>query len=230
MCFAGCKSHIRHGHNNQSGTLSLFWKNKKPMENENHAPARPRRRRRSIIIFVVVSLINVGLLALLWTQLLTPAQSPVSGKSTVNDPLVGHPAPAFALAALNTPTGKSTTLSLDNLKGKAIVLNVWASWCAPCNQEAPMLQAAWKQALAQGKNVVFLGIDFQDSSQDALAFLHKYGINYPNVLDATGSVSIDYGVTQVPETIFINSKGTIVSAVRQELTAQQLQSNLKLIT
>ena len=83
---------------------------------------------------------------------------------------------------------------------------------------------------AEGKNVVFLGIDFQDSRSDALTFMHKYGISYPNVLDASGSVSIDYGVTGVPETIFINSRGVVVSAVRQELTAQALQSNLKLIT
>jgi len=203
------------------------------MENENQAPTplpgHKNRRKSSIIIFVVVSLLNVGLLALLWTQLLTPAQSPTAGKTTSADPLIGHPAPAFTLAALNTPA-RNATLSLKNLNGKAIVLNVWASWCVPCNQEAPMLQAAWKQAQAQGKNVVFLGIDFQDSSSDALTFLHKYRINYPNVLDATGSVSIDYGVTGVPETIFINSKGTVVSTVRQELTPQALQSNLKLIT
>ena len=198
-------------------------------ENQTPAPAHENRRKRSIIIFVVVSLLNVGLLALLWTQLLTPAQSPTAGKTTSADPLVGHPAPAFTLQALNTPT-RNTELSLKNLKGKAIVLNVWASWCVPCNQEAPMLQAAWKQAQAQGKNVVFLGVDFQDASSDALTFLHKYGINYPNVLDATGSVSIDYGVTGVPETIFINANGTVVSAVRQELTQQELQNNLKLIT
>lgn len=203
------------------------------MDDENQAPApasKPKnRRKRSIIIFVLVSLINVGLLALLWTQLLTPAQSPTVGKTSSSDPLIGHPAPAFTLKALNTPT-RNTMLSLKNLKGKAIVLNVWASWCVPCNQEAPMLQSAWKQAQAQGKNVVFLGIDFQDTSSDALSFLHKYGINYPNVLDATGSVSIDYGVTGVPETIFINAQGTVVSTVRQELTSQALQSNLKLIT
>ena len=200
------------------------------MENENQAPvpARKSRRKRSIVIFVVVSLINVGLLVLLWTQLLTPAQGPTAGKTTTTDPLIGHPAPSFTLKALNTPT-RNTTFSLKTLKGKAIVINVWASWCVPCNQEAPMLQSAWKQTQSQGKNVVFLGIDFQDASNDALTFLHKYGINYPNVLDATGSVSIDYGVTGVPETIFINSQGTVVSAVRQELTAQVLQSNLKLI-
>ena len=93
-----------------------------------------------------------------------------------------------------------------------------------------MLQTIWKQAQTQGKEVIFLGIDFQDSRSDALTFMHKYGISYPNVLDASGSVSIDYGVTGVPETIFINSKGTVVSTVRQELTAQALQSNLKLIT
>jgi cytochrome c biogenesis protein CcmG, thiol:disulfide interchange protein DsbE len=193
------------------------------------APARKNRRKRNIIIFVVVSLVNVGLLTLLWSQLVTPAQSTTSGKTTSTDPLVGHPAPAFTLAALNTPTGQNT-LSLNDLKGKAIVLNVWASWCIPCNQEAPMLQTAWKQMNAQGKEVVFLGIDFQDSRSDALTFMHKYGISYPNVLDASGSVSIDYGVTGVPETIFINSKGTVVSTVRQQLTSQALQSNLKLIT
>jgi len=192
-------------------------------------PARKNRRKRSIIIFIVVSLLNVGLLALLWTQLLTPAQSPASSQTKTIDPLVGHHAPAFTLAALNTPTGQST-LSLNDLKGKAVVLNVWASWCVPCNQEAPMLQSVWKQTSANDKDIVFLGIDFQDSSKDALAFLHKYGIAYPNVLDASGSVSIDYGVTAVPETIFINSQGTVVSTVRQELTAQALQSNLKLIT
>ncbi len=207
----------------------ILQENSKYMEDESQTPARKNRRKRNIIIFVVVSLVNVGLLTLLWTQLLTPAQSPASGQTTTTDPLVGHPAPAFTLAALNTPT-RQTTLSLNDLKGKSIVLNVWASWCVPCNQEAPILQTAWQQMSAQGKGVVFLGIDFQDSRSDALTFMHKYGISYPNVLDASGSVSIDYGVTGVPETIFINSQGTVVSTVRQQLTSQALQSNLKLIT
>src|ERR1700680_2028061 len=203
--------------------------NSKLMEDESQTPAYKNRRKRNIILFVVVSLVNVGLLALLWTQLVTPAQNPTSGQTTTIDPLVGHPAPAFTLAALNTPTSQ-TTLSLNDLKGKAIVLNVWASWCVPCNQEASILQTAWQQMSAQGKAVVFLGIDFQDSRSDALTFMHKYGISYPNVLDASGSVSIDYGVTGVPETIFINSKGTVVGTVRQQLTAQALQNNLKWIT
>ena len=196
-------------------------------------PPRKSRRRRSIIIFVVVSLLNVGLLALLWTQLLTPAQNSASGNSGTNSssaaqPLVGHPAPAFTLVALNSPAGQSK-LSLSNFKGKAVVLNVWASWCVPCNEETPMLQSAWKQAQAHKQNVVFLGIDFQDSTSDARSFLHKYGISYPVVLDADGSVSINYGVTAVPESFFINSAGVIVSHIAGQLTEQTLQSNLKLI-
>jgi cytochrome c biogenesis protein CcmG, thiol:disulfide interchange protein DsbE len=209
------------------------------MEDENQAPvgtpfiasapARKNRRKRNIIIFVVVSLLNVGLLALLWSQLLTPAQSPASGLTRTADPLVGHSAPLFTLAALRPQPGKSM-ISLNDYKGKSIVLNVWASWCVPCNQEAPILESAWKNAVAQGHNVVFLGIDFQDSSGDALAFMHKYSISYPNVLDADGSVSINYGVTGVPETLFINQQGTIVSREPLQLTAQALQSNLQLIT
>jgi cytochrome c biogenesis protein CcmG, thiol:disulfide interchange protein DsbE len=209
------------------------------MEDENQAPggtrfmasapAHKNRRKRNIIIFVVVSLLNVGLLALLWSQLLTPAQSPVSGQTRTADPLVGHSAPLFTLAVLRSQPGKSM-ISLNDYKGKSIVLNVWASWCVPCNQEAPILESAWKNAVAQDHNVVFLGIDFQDSSSDALAFMHKYGISYPNVLDADGSVSINYGVTGVPETLFINQQGTIVSREPLQLTAQALQSNLQLIT
>ncbi|HLX56275.1 MAG TPA: TlpA disulfide reductase family protein [Ktedonobacteraceae bacterium] len=195
---------------------------------EAAVPARKKRRKRSVIIFVVVSLLNVGLLVLLWTQLLTPAQSPVAGKTTIVDPLVGHAAPDFTLPALNTQMGKA--VSLSDFKGKAVVLNIWASWCVPCNQEAPMLQSAWKHAQASQQNVVFLGIDFQDTSSNALTFMKKYGINYPNVLDASGSVTINYGVTGVPESFFINQQGVVVSHVAYQLTAQTLQSNLKLIT
>ncbi len=185
------------------------------------APGKRSKRKRSIIIFVVVSLINAGLLVLLWTQLLTPAQS-----GTQADPLVGHPAPNFTLAALGAP--EPSTISLSNYKGQPVVLNVWSSTCAPCIAEAPLLQAQWQKAHAQG--VVFLGIDFQDAQSDGLHFLQQYGITYPNVLDATGSVAINYGVTGTPETLFINRQDVVVTRVIGELTAQSIQSNLQLIT
>lgn len=181
-----------------------------------------KSRRRSITIFVIVSLINVGLLAFLWMQLLTPAQN----KTAAKDPLVGKAARNFTLVALNGYT--VPTISLADFKGKPVVLNVWSSSCGPCIHEAPLLQATWQSQ--QAKGVVFLGLDFQDTKSDGLSFLQKYGITYANALDAAGSVAIDYGVTGTPETFFIDRHGVIVNHVIGELTVQTLQSNLQLVS
>ena len=183
---------------------------------------RKNKRRRRMLIFCVVSLVNVGLLALILTQLLTPA--PHSG----SDPLVGHAAPNFSLAMLR-PNSRNSALALSNFKGKPVVLNFWASWCDPCKEEAPLLESSWKQVQAQGKDVVFLGIDFQDLNNAGISFLKLNSITYPTVLDADGSVAIKYGVTSLPQTIFINRNGTVMSRVPRELTAPVLSSNLQLI-
>jgi cytochrome c biogenesis protein CcmG, thiol:disulfide interchange protein DsbE len=185
---------------------------------------RKNKHRRRILIFSLVSLLNLGLVALLLKLLLTPAPN-----TTVSDPLIGHPAPNFSLAMLRSNTGQ-TSLSLSNFKGKPIVLNLWASWCDPCKQEMPLLETTWKQMQAQGKNVVFLGIDFQDSNSDATSFIQQYSITYPIVLDATGSVATKYGIASLPVTIFINRNGMVVSRVARQLTQQALSSNLQLIT
>lgn len=108
------------------------------------------------------------------------------------------------------------------------MLNFWASWCDPCKHEAPLLQATWQRV--QGQGVVFLGIDFEDRQSDALSFLQTYGITYPNVIDASGSVAINYGVTGVPETVFIDRHGVFVHKVIGELTEQTLESNLQLLS
>src|SRR5438046_2734308 len=89
-----------------------------------HEGERQRKRKRNIYIFFGVSLLNLVIFALIWTQLLTPAQHSSS------DLLIGRTAPGFTLAMLQPPPGKST-LSLTDYKGKALVLNFWASWCEP---------------------------------------------------------------------------------------------------
>lgn len=184
---------------------------------------RKNRRRRRILIFCVVSLLNVGLLALLLTQLLTPASK--SG----SDPLIGHPAPEFSLAMLHSSTGTGK-LSLSNFKGKAVILNFWASWCAPCTEESPLLERTWKQVQLQSKDVVFVGIDFQETNSAASGFMQQYGITYPVALDANGAVANKYGITSLPDTIFIDKNGTVISKESREITAPVLSSNLKLIT
>ncbi|HKV59707.1 MAG TPA: TlpA disulfide reductase family protein [Ktedonobacteraceae bacterium] len=183
---------------------------------------RKHKRRRRILIFCVVSLLNVGLLALLLTQLLTP-----TSKSSA-DPLIGHAAPEFSLTMLS-PSASTSKLSLSNFKGKAVVLNFWASWCAPCTEEVPLLENTWKQMQAQGKDVVFLGIDFQETNSAASNFIQQYGITYPAVLDTSGSVANKYGITSLPDTIFIDRNGTVISKESREITTPILSSNLKLI-
>ncbi|HJT54955.1 MAG TPA: TlpA disulfide reductase family protein [Ktedonobacteraceae bacterium] len=180
------------------------------------------KRKRRILVFCAVSLVNIGLLAFLLTQLLTPAPHPAS------DPLIGHPAPGFSLTVLssNTQTG---VLSLSNYKGRPVILNFWASWCDPCQEEAPLLENTWKQMRAQGKDLVILGIDFQEASKDGINFLQRFDITYPAIMDVDGSVASKYHVAGLPVTVFISRDGTVISSVRQQLTAQALASNLKLL-
>ena len=190
---------------------------------------RKSSRKRHITIFVVVSLINIGLLVLLWTQLLTPAKNQSGASSdgpSVANPLKGRPAPNFKLATLGMK--QASALDLASLKGKAVVLNFWSSSCAPCHDEAGLLQSTWQRM--QSKGVVFVGVDFEDTRGDGLSFIQKYGVTYPNVLDANGATAINYGVTYTPTTYFINSKGVVVSMIPREMTARDLQTNLQLLT
>src|SRR5713226_10628605 len=119
-------------------------------ENGKVFPRRSTRKRR-IIIFLVVTLLNLGLLALLASQVLVPAQNQSNAGSS---PLIGHPAPDFTLAVLSAHAGAASKMHLADLKGKPIVLNFWASWRIPCQHEAPLLQATWQSVQRQG--IVFL--------------------------------------------------------------------------
>ncbi|HEY6408467.1 MAG TPA: TlpA disulfide reductase family protein, partial [Ktedonobacteraceae bacterium] len=183
---------------------------KNTTQSEKVITKRKSSRKRNIAIFIVVSLLNVGLLALLWSQLLTPAQNQGSSSGpTVANPLRGRPAPDFRLAALGT--GQGSMLGLASFKGKSVVLNFWSSSCVPCQHEASLLQSTWQQVRSKG--IVFVGVDFEDARSDGWSFLQKYGITYPNVLDANGATAINYGVTYTPTTYFINKQGVVVSMI-----------------
>lgn len=182
-----------------------------------------KKRENRILIICLVSLVNVGLLVFILIQLLTPASN---GEK---DPLVGHPAPNFSLVMLNSSNPEKRVLSLSSFKGKPVVLNFWASWCQPCKEELPLLENTWKQLQTQKKDIVFLGIDFQESSKDATSFLQQYGITYLAGLDADGSIANKYNITSLPQTIFINQNGTITSRVPRELTKLELSHDLQSI-
>ncbi len=187
---------------------------------------KKRSRKRNIAFFIAISVVNAGLLILLWTQLLTPANkqattttSDTTALGDISSPLIGKPAPDFTLSTLS---GGGSKLRLADLKGKAVVLNFWSSTCEPCTAEMPFLQSSWTHMRSQG--VVFIGIDEPESVSAAQSFLHQYGITYPNVQDSVGSTTTtDYGVTGTPETIFINKDGIVVAKWISPLTSQGWQ-------
>jgi cytochrome c biogenesis protein CcmG, thiol:disulfide interchange protein DsbE len=113
-------------------------------------------------------------------------------------------APAFTLPRLD----REGELSLASLRGKAVVVNFWASWCVPCKQEAPVLEEAWQRH--RGDGLVVLGIDFNDLRPDALDFMRKNGVTYPVVYDRDGELVAKFGATGVPETFFVDRRGRLV--------------------
>jgi cytochrome c biogenesis protein CcmG/thiol:disulfide interchange protein DsbE len=117
-------------------------------------------------------------------------------------PFLAKPAPSFTLTLFD-----GTVLRLDDLRGKVVFLNFWASWCPPCRAEARMLEAAWQKYKDQG--VLFLGVNIQDQEESARAFIDEFGVTYPNGLDRGSRIAIDYGVWGLPETFFIDRDGRI---------------------
>jgi cytochrome c biogenesis protein CcmG/thiol:disulfide interchange protein DsbE len=120
----------------------------------------------------------------------------------VPSPLIGKPAPDFKLPYLQQP---EKTFSPAEVKGKVWVLNVWASWCAPCREEHPHITALARSGLAP-----VYGLNYKDQREDAIAWLARYGDVYQaSVSDLDGRVGIDYGVYGVPETYLIDKQGVI---------------------
>ena len=98
-------------------------------------------------------------------------------------------------------------ISLNDLRGKAVFLTFWASWCTPCRDEAKELEAAWQRI--KDKNMVFLGVAMQDTEKDSRAFLKEFNVTYPNGRDESGKIAVDYGVWGIPENFFIDPQGRI---------------------
>lgn len=137
----------------------------------------------------------------------------------VPSPLIGKPAPAFALPRLDD----SQVVRLADLKGKPFVLNVWASWCVACRQEHPLLVE-----FARRKKVALYGLNYKDQNPDARAWLQRHGNPYDaSLVDADGRVGIDFGVYGVPETFVVDGSGVIRLKHIGVLTPDVMQTKIE---
>jgi cytochrome c biogenesis protein CcmG, thiol:disulfide interchange protein DsbE len=146
------------------------------------------------------AMVVVAVAGLLWTWLSRPQGD--AGDLLRASTRVGAPAPAFTLAA---PEGRQ--ISLAGLKGKAVVLNFWASWCPPCRAEMGALDQAQRDYADRG--VVVLGVNQMEAEAVATAFMREQSLTFPIALDADGAVSQQYRASALPTTYFIDGDGVI---------------------
>ena len=137
----------------------------------------------------------------------------------VPSPLVGIAAPHFSLVRLDAA---DKTFSPKEMLGKVWLLNTWASWCAACKDEHPLLVE-----LSKADFVPIIGLDYKDNNQDAQQWLDQAGNPYAiNAVDADGRVGIDYGVYGVPETYVIDKKGSIAYKQIGPITMEALRDKI----
>ncbi len=110
-------------------------------------------------------------------------------------------------------------VDLGDLRGKGVVVNFWASWCAPCREEAALLEQTWRREKENG--IIFLGLDYLDQEPDALAYLAEFNVTYPNGPDLRSQAARRYRIQGVPETFFISPEGRIVEIVVGPIASQQ---------
>ena len=134
---------------------------------------------------------------------------------------VGQPIPDRTLPKLTS----SGTGNVGDYKGKWVLVNVWASWCQPCRDEAPALQRFYDSERKHDFTV--LGIDSRDLSDDARSFLQRYGITYPQLRDGSGEIPHDLGMTGFPENFLVDPRGDIALVRPGPVTTDFLNASVK---
>jgi len=121
-------------------------------------------------------------------------------------------------------------LSLEELRGRVVMVDFWASWCAPCRQEAPILAQVYREYAATtgtaGGGVEFVGVNIWDQENNARNYLEDFDVPYPNGIDASGVIAINYGVRGIPEKFFIDRDGVIRQKFVGPMHADKLRETL----
>jgi cytochrome c biogenesis protein CcmG/thiol:disulfide interchange protein DsbE len=187
------------------------------MTEQATSEASPQRRSWLMMLPMIVFL---ALAALFWFRLGD------GDPSRIPSALIGHPAPQTSLPPLQGLLNKGAQVpGLDpaNFKGKVSVVNVWASWCVPCHDEAPLLTE-----LAKDNRLQLIGINYKDTSDNAQRFLDRYGNPFASVgVDGNGRAAIEWGVYGVPETFIVGRDGKIAYKLVGPITPDNIGSVLK---
>jgi cytochrome c biogenesis protein CcmG/thiol:disulfide interchange protein DsbE len=177
-------------------------------------------RLRRVLLMALPLIMFVGLALLLLFRLHD------GDPSRIPSALIGHPAPQTALPPLEGLVSNGEPVpGLDptTFKGKVSLVNVWASWCVPCHDEAPLLTA-----LGEDKRLQVIGINYKDNPENARRFLGRYGNPFGIVgVDSNGRAAIEWGVYGVPETFIVGREGTIVFKLVGPITPDNIESVLK---
>lgn len=136
----------------------------------------------------------------------------------------GPPLATPAAGTLTELTADDFEGVLVGLRGKAVIVNIWASWCAPCRTETPLLERAWE---AHSDEVTILGVASKDIRSESLAFINEFGVTYPNVFDGTGQIRSRLGLRGFPTTYIFDRNGKLQTTIIGGLTEQRLAAVLE---
>lgn len=173
------------------------------------APSGPRARTK---------LIAVAVLALLVVYAVTRPSNETSFEAS------GTPRPLPIAGELTAMSADAFEGVMVGLRGKAVIVNIWASWCSPCRTETPLLERTWK---AHGSDVVILGVGSKDVPSNLLAFMGEFGVSYPNVFDRSGEIRARLGLRGFPTTYVFGADGILRTTIVGGLTEQRLGAVLE---
>jgi len=180
------------------------------------------RKRRSLVVLVVGGAVVIGaFLGLLLRSSDDSAAPQLHGARITLVPAARRkPLPDLGGPALTPPPA---TIRLGALRGRPALIDVWASWCVPCREEAPMIARLWRR---YGGQVRFLGIDVEDSRGDARAFVRRYGLRYPSIFDRTASMASRLGFFGLPTAYLVDYRGHVAARLVGKQRERTLASGL----